>query len=536
MDGVRRWSLCLALLTGMSLAGAAPLDAARPGVNMKKPDVANCGACHEDIEPPGTGHEFACVRCHLPPASRNRPRMDHSEILPNPSNLEDAPDICGACHADIVRAVVRSSHAACPDIINRTRYLWGAQACAIPPRYSANAALRPLPQPPERPRTPAMLVDDFLRKRCLSCHLGVSAPGRYEGCAACHAPYADKNPGGGGEPAIPRAHVLQRNVSDRQCLSCHHGNHVGGDYDGLFERDLHPMFQQAVSRGREVPAAFGAAYHFLSRDAHAEAGLSCLDCHSGKEIMGLHGETSPSCETCHGGYASRVPDAALPAVESAKDGFIFHSQDGQTLPLPLLPETPSHDPQNHARLRCSACHAQWVFGEYGLSALRRDDGETPGQWIVAWRFRRWEYAALGVDEHGRISILRPKYQYLVSYVDRLGRTILDSAMPMRGDGSGPGWAFTPYTPHTTAPVGKRCDECHMNGMAAGRGMDQTMDLPGSRDLDLFKASPPIHPKARLLNILESGRLLNPDSRFRLLFARTLNKTRPDLQRTTGEER
>jgi hypothetical protein len=191
--------------------------------------------------------------------------------------------------------------------------------------------------------------------------------------------------------------------------------------------------------------------------------------------------------------------------------------------LPLIhAATPGHDPDLHDRVRCSACHCRWTFGAFGLSASRLDTipagtDRTPEAWVLAWRFRRWECLILGVDDRGRVTALRPRYQYLISYGDRLGRTILDSVVPKRGDGSGPGWAFEPCTPHTTGRRGRICGDCHQNSLASGAGLEWA----GDTDCSLLRASPPTMKDGRLLNPDESARLLDPGRGFRALHANIL---------------
>ncbi|MBW1870200.1 MAG: hypothetical protein JRI73_13265, partial [Deltaproteobacteria bacterium] len=66
---------------------------------------------------------------------------------------------------------------------------------------------------------------------------------------------------------------------------------------------------------------------------------------------------------------------------------------------------------------------------YPVSIDRLSGKETSGIWSIGWRFRRWEQMPLGVDHAGRYSILRPLYQYLISYIDRQGNCVLDSVAP-----------------------------------------------------------------------------------------------------------
>ncbi|MDY7002056.1 MAG: hypothetical protein SVS15_09795, partial [Thermodesulfobacteriota bacterium] len=252
-------------------------------------DFGDCSSCHQGIASAGPGHAFECARCHLRSQDRERNLADHEAVVRNPSDTANAGLFCGTCHKQELEVLETSLHATLNGIINQTRYLWGAQKAASPPEYSANNALKPLPAPPDFPRGPDQLVDDFLRKKCLRCHIGtrgLQVPGLYRasGCAACHVPYNQDGLYAGSDPAVDKAkpgyparHGLTRNIPDSQCLRCHNSNHVGADYHGLMMRDEHPMFQEAVMGGRKALTIYGGAYHLLSKDAHAEAGLFCID-------------------------------------------------------------------------------------------------------------------------------------------------------------------------------------------------------------------------------------------------------------------
>ncbi|MDY7002103.1 MAG: hypothetical protein SVS15_10030, partial [Thermodesulfobacteriota bacterium] len=336
----------------------------------------------------------------------------------------------------------------------------------------------------------------------------------------------------------------------------HNSNHVGADYHGLMMRDAHPMFQEAVMGGRKALTIYGGAYHLLSKDAHAEAGLFCIDCHTKEDVMGngsMYGfaleARGITCVDCHGGFGQN-PNLELAAIERTPDGYVFNSKDGQVRPLPFPSgRTPGHDKSLHHRVRCGACHARWSFQDYGLSALRLDRGDltqwdflagfdlefaaeiaksrdtervallsldrllkdtTPGVWVLGRRLRRWEPMPLGLDHQGRFSLLRPKYQYLVSYVDPSGRCVLDGVFPARGDGSGRGWAFLPYVPHTIGNPGRACRSCHGNRLAAGMGLADEV----SPDLELMTPSAPAILPMRLLDKKEREQLMNPSREFK----------------------
>jgi hypothetical protein len=83
------------------------------------------------------------------------------------------------------------------------------------------------------PEMPRMLVDDFLRRRCLRCHIHTADPGgrglyRATGCAACHMLYGNDGRYQGSDQAIDRSkegyptkHEFTTLIPNTQCLHCH---------------------------------------------------------------------------------------------------------------------------------------------------------------------------------------------------------------------------------------------------------------------------------------------------------------------------
>ena len=556
-----------------SLLLAAPLIsicASKPDPGEK--NFSDCMDCHEGIKTISPSHPFACGRCHLHEEHRKDISLSsHHVIVRNPSDPKNLRHFCLPCHEKEVSSLTGSLHWSMAGIINQTRHMWGAQKTADPAIYGIDGLLSPLPEPgtSQSAKTPADLVDDFLRRRCLRCHLHTRGPGgtglyRATGCASCHMPYHDDGRYRGRDAAIskskagyPIKHVLTRRIPNMQCLHCHHQNHVGADYEGLFAHDYSDVFRSPLVRGKPKPKTHGLDFHHLSKDVHAEKGLWCIDCHTKKDVMG-DGITysyqmevpKRSCRDCHGGFGSPLPDPSISAIGKMSGGFFFVSKkSGEKHPLPLFADTSSaHGIDSHGRVRCSACHAQWSYQDYGLSVIREEiiqdykwidqtaqgdpgmekelkmqtekdvegypasmdwlSGEIkPGIWSMGWRFRRWEPMPLGVDQKGHFSVLRPRYQYFISAVDREGRVFLDSVVPDRGDGGGKGWAFMPYVPHTIAPFGRACLSCHQNRIAAGLPLSEEPTM----DTRLTIPSPPAVRTMRLLNKEEKETLLQPGS-------------------------
>ena len=242
-------------------------------------------------------------------------------------------------------------------------------------------------------------------------------------------------------------------------------------------------------------------------------------------------------------------------------------RSGETRAVPSSRDAadhPAHDPRAHARLTCSSCHAAWagqVFGyhlhrsevpTWNLWEPRYQQGdpelatrveealaipederqgqppamtdrvtgeERPGLWAAGRTLRRWEEPALGVTPDGRIAPLRPRHGYAVTSVGADGLVYLDSVVPDRGDGTGPGQASEPFTPHTTMRAGALCTRCHGNARAAGLGIAATVE--GGPLHAGTVPNPPATPGARLLTDEERHRLLHPSRTQRAAQAQLL---------------
>jgi hypothetical protein len=497
-------------------------------------DYAGCGGCHGGIQAMNAEHDFPCARCHLRPADRDRTIDDHRRIVRYPAAPSHVEMFCGECHRREIDQLHHSLHWTLAGMINQTRFLWGAQPDPGV-RYSVMAGPQsaPLPDSPQPIQSPADLVDDLLKHRCFACHIGTPAPqerGRFRGvgCAACHVPFADDGRYRGkdetlqGKPGYPLRHVFSRPISIGQCLHCHNGPRIGADYIGLFQHDFHQSYRTPLGGGTLPRQIYIMDHHLLQADVHYNKGLLCVDCHDAGDVMGktktVVGEKEAvgvRCRSCH-----------------VKD---------QSIPAHIIP--------GMEKVHCLGCQAAWGFMDSGPSVMRDDrkdlprwapwgrrgdgavaglfdargrfvgkgDAALPGPWLLGWRFRRWEYLTLGKDDKGRIVSFRPRYQYQVTYVDITGRVVLDSVVPMRGDGTGKGWAYMPYYPHTVQKRGRNCEACHGKPLAAGNGLWEGF----GPDLALTKPSPPVYPSMALLTEAERQKLLHKSNLYRRWRFKTL---------------
>ena len=495
-------------------------------------NAASCQTCHRAMR---SSCGLTCQACHLSAEAKTNPALPggHPAVIANPSAPEWWNGKCLSCHQKEISDFKNSLHYSNAGIIDQTRFLFGKNKQLLQTSRDAWRALSSVKK--IKKPTPAGLVDHLLAGKCLTCHFASdqrkATTGRRHaaGCAACHIAY-DQQTG-----KVRHGHRFQKRPDDAVCLSCHSGNHVGADYYGFFEHDYHRAYQTPYA-ARPI---FGAFQHRLRQDIHRQKGMQCIDCHrehSGhsKPVQFEGQNPNVRCTDCHGGFKTK-PNRANTGARLFSTAPVAHQSF-------------------HANVRCSACHAQWSYQDYGLHlfldqsnhyeiwqdylwqgdgalskllqkqlALPPDKREPayslnsfsgrhmPGAWYVGWSFRRWENPILGRDTQGKFAIIRPLFQYFVTYVDSLNRVWLDSQKPKRSDGS-IGWNWDAYIPHTIARQGRNCESCHGNVKAVGLGIRQNATDSVANAITLPSA--PVLPGSRLLNDKERERLLRKDKEYR----------------------
>ena len=560
-------------------------------------DAGNCVKCHESTARMDPKHAVACIQCHGGNAETEDKNAAHIGLIKDPGDLKTVNKTCGACHPEEARRVKHSDMALAPRMINQTRFAFGGQKSPDP--ISATVDVDGLKQVPH-PAESANLADDLLRRSCLRCHLYTRGSERWGehrgvGCSACHTAYPNSKDG------RPRSHSLVRDAGITACLKCHNSNHVGADYVGLFEKDFDRGFRSPVMHGHQPPRIYGSEQHRLVSDVHFRAGMKCMDCHTLDEVHGT-GEVSSSpyngvkvsCEGCH-------VRGDHPAIHRKDNGeMILLRGKGRRVPPWNAESIPHRVSVHREKLRCSACHAAWSFQDYGFhlmleeradywkwastaaqndpqiqALLRREVGtyaelippadgqipptpqdqwdlpvtrdwltgeDRPGAWFRGYTERQWSRPPLGLDHRGKVSIMRPMYQYVISHIDADNNLLLDRHVPIAGSGR-PALIVNPYSPHTIAAKGRTCHECHGNPKAAGLGEGlMGIEKPGFRSVWRPESQIPghsflwdalvdqngkalqwsTHPSAGPLDGPTVMRLLNPSTRHRVEWHRYLN--------------
>ncbi|MEW6288610.1 MAG: hypothetical protein AB1545_02025 [Thermodesulfobacteriota bacterium] len=433
----------------------------------------SCRDCHPiELDVRHTG--IICTVCHGGSGTAASAEAAHANMQKQPAHPLLLERTCGPCHGEQLGKARNSLHFTLKKEVNAVRRAFGADEDL--------ASLVEIPQH-EEIGSPLDLVDDLLRRRCLGCHLYSGGDNYPEtrhatGCAACHLEFA-------GGKAV--SHAFIKSPPDSQCLHCHYGNFVGADYVGRFEHDYHWDYRTPYPREGDSPRPYGVEYHQLSADAHNQAGLACIDCHSGAELMG-DGGTAITCASCHRWQpGDKIP---LDNLTTENGTLVLTCRlTGKRLKVPPL-RHPAHAAyQNKAD--CAVCHAQWSFTDEGTHLFRLDTDEFDpwaalyvqgsyevedqvttslygdasydyvfmsdkisgelylGLWLKGYELRRWEFPIVCRDEQGMLHICRPLLDLHLTYVNEAGEPVFDALAP----DSGPAMGLVPYTPHTIGKAG-----------------------------------------------------------------------------------
>jgi hypothetical protein len=512
----------LLLITGLlAMLIAAPALAAQPDIG--------CVKCHPQFQTPmppaGQEHALACTTCHLGNGQAQTEKAGHAGLAANPSTLDQAARACGSCHPGWPEKVRRSPMATAMGIINQTRYLWGAQKSPDPQfglKTVGPLAALPSPELSQQP------VDDFLRRRCLRCHLwvkGADSNGarRSAGCAACHRPNTTKG-------SKLKGHRLTKKVPSTQCQTCHAGCGTGAEFSGSTPRDAITSARFLTQDPERPRLRQARSWRPMQPDVHFSKGLACIDCHPRSEVMGDGKIRSAGleqvglrCTTCHGrpgappSQAVTKYGAKLNNVSLANQGLMLNGKlDGRQHQVPLLAggaKAPAaHLAPGHEKLACHACHGAYAPGVWGLQVMletrpayqlwqpiaaqgdpqvlkliqqqmrlpsdKRTPPQTrdllsgqmrPGMWLLSPFFRRLTWRVYGLGPGGRTYLLNPRFQYVITSLDQQGRLLEGARIPS------PGLGITPYNPHTTQRATLGCGACHGSARALGLGLTFTRE-------------------------------------------------------------
>lgn len=433
-----------------------------------KLSAQDCKSCHNVENFELKNHNFSCIECHVKPVDRTR-GIEHKKIVANPASYKNMEIFCGKCHKENIKNFKNSNHATLKNMINITRKVWGVK--------DSNCSLMTLPKINNKDiKDVSELVDDFLRRKCLKCHIdnkGSGEKGMYrgKGCMSCHMKYSSDGKYKGKDSKLigKKSHGIIHKMSKKPpmsaCLSCHNKEFVGTDFLGLFPKDYHYSYRGPITKkGTFLNTKYGIDFQHLNIDVHRKKGFKCNSCHGSFQNNGKM--VTKTCVSCH----KNISD-----IEAHKS--------------------------YHSKISCTACHSSWMGSHYEMSVFRDDikdynkwnkltmqedaylqnfleknigkkNQESPmmpdwvenkkhkGLWYSGWTFRRWENFLLGNADNGKIELLRPLFQYRVSFRDSKGRIIFNDLRFNKYNEKME--VFLPVKPHTIIKNAKNCEKCHEN--------------------------------------------------------------------------
>ena len=239
----------------------------------------------------------------------------------------------------------------------------------------------------------------FFDKTCSGCHVS--------SCSDCHS--ADDKHG----VTLPE---------NDNCLTCHKEYFTGIEYEGLGMREYHKRFQRGIEKD-------GVYYRKMLPDVHHEKGMQCASCHSMANMAG--NADAASCTSCH--------------TELNRD-IVEHKIDAHI-----------------QKMECYTCHSAWASSEHGSYYIRLSDSpyykyyagvRTIGKDLVrsAYSVQAGSFA-LGVNDKGKYSPVRPQFQYFYTKVN--GTKPVYENVPLTLE-------YKAFFPHTVRRKTVMCASCHEN--------------------------------------------------------------------------
>ena len=471
-------------------------------------NAGQCTSCHLEETRFSSYHSpyvIGCEMCHGGNPAGDTKATAHLDMESYPGNLETVEKSCGQaqCHAELIPLVQNSIMNTVDGMISVTRKIYKdphtePEIISLGHRLSQTGA------------------DSYLRKLCVSCHLGSkrknhqqSFKDRGGGCAACHLQTYPTKKILGSDQETPdndftgsdKIHpTLTLKINNDRCLGCHsRSGRISLNYLGLAE--VEKLDKSRIDAFGYLPD--NRLVEQKAPDVHSEAGMACIDCHTVNGLMGMgdrakrqQDQTDIKCEDCHaanpqfessdllspretkyyGLYKQRLDiihseknfttirkETPLLHIRSQKGERIMQSKvSGKQLPIPLVTTPLNHELPGHERLGCDSCHTGWAPQCYGCH-VGFDPAETQKDHLLGkktkgrWKESRWyvrsELPALGVTGSNKIA----------TFVPGMNLTIQKTPESRSFDQL----YFSSISAHTTQKKGRSCKSCHQNSSALG---------------------------------------------------------------------
>jgi len=467
-----------------------------------------CTSCHEEEARFSIFHSpyvVSCDMCHGGNPVGDTIETAHLNMEPYPGNLQTVEQSCGQtrCHADLIPLVKKSIMNTVDGMVSVTRKIY-----KDPHLNSGQISLEK--------RLSEKGADSYLRKLCVSCHLGSkrknhlqSFKDRGGGCSACHLQtYAPKKGPGqtktvkkGDFVGSDKIHpTLSTRITNDRCLGCHsRSGRISLNYLGLAE--VEKLDKSRIDDFGYLPDK--RLVEKKAADVHSKAGMACIDCHTVNGLMGTgvrverqQEQIDISCDDCHAieskkksvdrmtfrenkyyrlyknrlkirrssqVFTTRKSLTPLLHIQLENEQRVMQSKiSGKKILIPLVTSQNNHELPGHERLSCDSCHTGWAPQCYGCH-VRFDPNQsqkdhllsrkTGGRWIESRWAVRSELPTLGVTGNDDIT----------TFVPGMNLTIKKSPNSPPFDQI----YFSSISVHTTQPKSRSCKSCHQSNTALG---------------------------------------------------------------------
>ncbi|MFN3504957.1 MAG: hypothetical protein ACK4Y7_01930 [Caldimicrobium sp.] len=248
--------------------------------NQISPKEYTCIDCHATQN--FKHSQLSCVHCHSGKDKAKSKEDAHIGLKANLS-FSEIEGICSKCHQSSISEFKKTLHYTYQKEL--TRILRGFKV-----KFSINN-MEDFEKLSFEPNSKEGIVVDFLKRRCLTCHIFSKGEEYAEikralYCFSCHRP-----------------HKLQR-PSDKECLSCHYSTRIGWDYYGYYPHNWFRDYRSPLTEGKHPERPYGIEAYLLKEDIHKEKNFNCVDCHSKEEVM--EGKKVLSCRTCHNTFKNKL--------------------------------------------------------------------------------------------------------------------------------------------------------------------------------------------------------------------------------------
>jgi len=464
------------------------------------PQKDSCFSCHINVSNPDKSHDveaFGCSVCHLGNAFAYEKEAAHVGYVKNPSDLSIVEFTCGrlGCHNDITLKVKNSIMATNTGMLKSLKGIWSSMGNKDENWPSDILDLK-------KEGIYSGEIVDYFKKMCGGCHLWRKIGDvegelgeRGGGCSACHVIRTKKVKDFGTKE--PYEHpIITMVVPSQNCLRCHNRSaRIATSYKGMME--MLGMKKAIEDNGGNYLEYGGRRYFEVIPDIHyRKAGLWCIDCHNGQELMGdgqkhqgMETQLDSSCKMCHGtveelrvqppndlakrllSLNKRLPENKDKILYSPKGYPLYHirymngkpvlfrKSDGFPFEITLQKIAPYHHLKGHERLSCSACHSSWMPQCFGCH-IKKEEGMqwdwvlakgSEGRWVERLDFIRYSDPPLGVKNNK----IYPMFSHPV-YFWKDGKESLGIFL-----------ALPSFDPHTTQKEARSCESCHRNAKTVG---------------------------------------------------------------------